>query len=122
MTASHFWINNRIVEASPDAHEFQQNDPGFLCLGRVAALCSRAKFLPDQENLPSQDRKVNGDASESAILRCMDMHFGGVEKFQNARKKIFEIPFNSSNKFQISIHDLNDPKDSRYLMVMKVTV
>jgi hypothetical protein len=50
----------------------------------------------------------------------MDMHLNGVEKYQVARKKIFEIPFNSMNKWQLSVHDLNDPNDPRYLMVMKV--
>jgi sodium/potassium-transporting ATPase subunit alpha len=52
----------------------------------------------------------------------MDMHLNGVEKYQVARKKIFEISFNSMNKWQLSVHDLNDPNDPRYLMVMKVHI
>jgi magnesium-transporting ATPase (P-type) len=119
MTASHMWFSNRIVEASPDAKEFDPKDKGFEALARVAALCSRAKFLSDQENLPVQDRIINGDASESAILRNMEMHLGGAEKYQNQRKKVFEVPFNSSNKWQLSVHELSD--DPRYLMVMKVS-
>jgi len=65
-------------------------------------------------------RIINGDASESAILRSMEMHLGSAEKYQEQRKKIFEVPFNSSNKWQLSVHDLKDSKDRRYLMVMKV--
>lgn len=44
-----------------------------------------------------------------------------IEGYRDNRKKIFEIPFNSSNKWQLSIHDLNEAKDPRYLVVMKVT-
>jgi len=40
--------------------------------------------------------------------------------YQNANKKVFEIPFNSSNKYQVSIHETDDPSDRRYLLVMKV--
>ncbi len=30
-----------------------------------------------------------------------------------------EIPFNSTNKFQVSVHEMDDPNDKRYLVVMK---
>ncbi|CAO2591081.1 Potassium-transporting ATPase alpha chain 2 [Lemmus lemmus] len=33
--------------------------------------------------------------------------------------KVAEIPFNSTNKFQLSIHETEDPNDKRFLMVMK---
>merc|ERR1719384_2566873 len=39
--------------------------------------------------------------------------------FRAANKKVCEIPFNSSNKFQVSIHESSDPSDRGYLMVMK---
>lgn len=63
---------------------------------------------------------MNGDASESAILRTMEIYLKGVEKFQEEHKKVFEVPFNSINKYQLSIHDMSDPTDPRYLLVMKV--
>jgi len=52
------WFSNKIVEASPDAADFKPDDPGFAALSRVATLCSRAKFLADQENLPVPDRQL----------------------------------------------------------------
>jgi sodium/potassium-transporting ATPase subunit alpha len=72
------------------------------------------------KNTLIENRVVNGDASESAILRCMEEMLGNIEQFQATHKKIFEIPFNSTNKYQVSIHDMNDPADRRYLLVMKV--
>ncbi len=39
-------------------------------------------------------------------------------KFREQNKKISEIPFNSTNKYQVSIHETQDG-DDRYLLVMK---
>jgi sodium/potassium-transporting ATPase subunit alpha len=50
----------------------------------------------------------------------MEDQFGDVLQYRKQFPKICEIPFNSTNKFQVSIHDLQDPNDPRYLLVMKV--
>lgn len=42
-----------------------------------------------------------------------------VIKYRKEHPKLMEIPFNSRNKYQLSIHDMNDPMDDRYLAVMK---
>jgi len=42
-----------------------------------------------------------GDASESALLRFTELAHGGVMAFRAREKKLFEIPFNSANKFQV---------------------
>merc|ERR1712027_207839 len=39
--------------------------------------------------------------------------------YRARNKKVCEIPFNSTNKFQVSIHEQEDKSDSRYLLVMK---
>ena len=39
-------------------------------------------------------------------------------KFREANRKICEIPFNSTNKYQVSVHETQDG-DDRYLLVMK---
>merc|ERR1712029_215694 len=36
-----------------------------------------------------------------------------------ANKKVCEIPFNSTNKFQVSVHETEDKNDNRYLLGMK---
>lgn len=52
-------------------------------------------------------------------LVCIDDAMQGYYVFnERARyKTVVEIPFNSSNKYQVSVHE--DPADSRYLLVMK---
>jgi len=119
MTVAHMWFNDKIHET--DTTEDQsggqgdyKEDPTWKCLGRVAALCNRAVFLAG-ENGPILKRETAGDASESALLKCCEMMLGNVESVRAANPKVIEIPFNSTNKWQLSIHEV----DQRYLMVMK---
>ena len=43
---------------------------------------------------------------------------GSVEQVRQRNPKVCEIPFNSTNKWQLSIHE-TDESDNRYLLVMK---
>lgn len=99
-----------------------------------------------------------GDASETALLKFTELTIGNIVEYRNRFKKVVEVPFNSTNKFQVSgfvstminyytgnqknrgqkffflfvyffyqpsislqlsIHELEDPLDLRYLLVMK---
>merc|ERR1712112_96516 len=40
-------------------------------------------------------------------------------EYRARNRKVCEIPFNSQNKFQVSIHETEDPNEKRYLLVMK---
>ena len=42
-----------------------------------------------------------------------------MTEFRTRNDKVCEIPFNSTNKYQLSIHETEDPNDNRYLLVMK---
>merc|ERR1719285_1537054 len=88
-------------------------------LSRIAALCNRAEFKTAQENVSILKREVNGDASEAALLKCVELAVGDVKGWRARNKKVCEIPFNSTNKFQVSIHETEDPDEKRYLLVMK---
>lgn len=50
----------------------------------------------------------------------MEELVGNVEVYQSNRPKVFEVPFNSTNKWQLSVHDLNDSRDPRFYVAMKV--
>merc|ERR1711963_489923 len=93
--------------------------PGWKTLGRVAMLCNRAEFKGGQNEVSILKREVNGDASEAAILKCTELTNGNVMDYRAKNKKLVEIPFNSTNKFQVSIHETSDPSDKRNLLVMK---
>ena len=105
MTVAHAWFDNKIVEA--DTTEDQSGTgldkaaPGWLLLKRVAALCNRAEFKAGQTAVPVLKREVNGDASEAALLKCCELSDGKVMEYRAARRKVTEIPFNSTNKYQV---------------------
>lgn len=46
-------------------------------------------------------RDVAGDASESALLKCIELCCGSVAEMREKTPKIAEIPFNSTNKYQV---------------------
>merc|ERR1712184_164362 len=88
-------------------------------LERVGMLCNRAEFKGGQEGVSVLKREVNGDASEAAILKCTELSHGNVMEYRKKNTKVCEIPFNSTNKFQVSIHETEDKNDNRQLLVMK---
>lgn len=49
-------------------------------------------------------KTIVGDASETALFRYCNL-LSNVKQIKERFPKIFEIPFNSTNKWQLSIHD-----------------
>merc|ERR1711899_145008 len=123
MTVAHMWFDNKIMDAGTSedrsGSSFDKNAPGWKTLERVACLCNRAEFKGGQEGISVLKREVNGDASEAAILKCTELSKGNVMDYRARNKKVCEIPFNSTNKFQVSIHESSDPNDKGYVMMMK---
>nr|P05025.1 RecName: Full=Sodium/potassium-transporting ATPase subunit alpha; Short=Na(+)/K(+) ATPase alpha subunit; AltName: Full=Sodium pump subunit alpha; Flags: Precursor [Tetronarce californica]CAA26578.1 unnamed protein product [Tetronarce californica]prf//1109244A ATPase alpha,Na/K [Tetronarce californica] len=122
MTVAHMWFDNQIHEADTTENQsgisFDKTSLSWNALSRIAALCNRAVFQAGQDSVPILKRSVAGDASESALLKCIELCCGSVSQMRDRNPKIVEIPFNSTNKYQLSIHE-NDKADSRYLLVMK---
>merc|ERR1719230_1981576 len=124
MTVAHMWFDNTIIEADTSEDQsgcqYDKSAPGWKMLSRIAALCNRAEFKVGQESVPILKREVNGDASEAALLKCVELCEGKVADYRAKRKKVCEIPFNSTNKYQVSIHECED-KDvpGNHLLVMK---
>ncbi|XP_059140983.1 sodium/potassium-transporting ATPase subunit alpha-like [Physella acuta] len=123
MTVAHMWFDNVIHEADTSEDQSVGNKfmdlPGWLPIARCAMLCSRAQFVGGQENVPILRRECTGDASEAALLKCTELVIGNVAQYQKNNPKLVEIPFNSSNKFQVSIHKTDNPNDDQLLLVMK---
>lgn len=123
MTVAHMWYGGSIVEADTSEDQsnatYSKDSTDWLALARIAMLCNRAEFKVGQENIPVLKRECNGDASESALLKCVELSIGSVPEFRRRNKKIVEIPFNSTNKYQVSVHENEDPNDPRYILVMK---
>lgn len=80
---------------------YDKNSPTWIALARIGMLCNRAEFKAGEENKPVLKRECNGDASESALLKCVELSFGGVTDYRRKNPKVAEIPFNSTNKYQV---------------------
>ncbi|XP_012544719.1 sodium/potassium-transporting ATPase subunit alpha isoform X3 [Bombyx mandarina] len=123
MTVAHMWFDNQIIEADTTEDQsgvqYDRTSPGFKALAKIASLCNRAEFKGGQDGVPILKKEVAGDASEAALLKCMELALGDVLSIRKRNKKVCEIPFNSTNKYQVSIHESDDPSDPRHLLVMK---
>lgn len=108
-------------------HLTRARTPGWPCLTlldsatvlssrgvRTTSLCSRWVWPPARLSLApaypallcsdsplSPQRDVAGDASESALLKCIELSSGSVKLMRERNKKVAEIPFNSTNKYQV---------------------
>ena len=57
-----------------------------------------------------------GDASETAILKCMEIAITNVLDYRRKSAKVCEIPFNSTNKYHVTVHE---SAEGGYLLCMK---
>ncbi|GAU88671.1 hypothetical protein RvY_01321 [Ramazzottius varieornatus] len=125
MTVAHMWFDNQIVESDTTENQtnagsqFDRSSPTWRALVRCAALCNRATFQPNQEKIAILNRQVNGDASEAALLKFVEMTIGNTLAYRERNKKVCEVPFNSTNKYQVSIHLTDEPNEPRHLLVLK---
>ncbi|GAM23942.1 hypothetical protein SAMD00019534_071170 [Acytostelium subglobosum LB1] len=74
MTVVHLWYDNTIYSCDPSAttNYMNKDSQTFKSLYKVAALCSKTVFDRSDgpiEDVPIQQRKCIGDASESALLK-----------------------------------------------------
>lgn len=137
MTVAHIAYNCKIQEIATDPKStekdtFSTDDEAFKKLFRIATLCNNATFQPDEntdKNATIMEKDTIGDASESAILKFTAKRshlyssavqqakdIDRVPKAREESAKITEIPFNSKNKYQVSIHESDS---GEYLTVMK---
>eukprot|EP00003_Mantamonas_plastica_P022918 TRINITY_DN3993_c0_g1_i1.p1 TRINITY_DN3993_c0_g1~~TRINITY_DN3993_c0_g1_i1.p1 ORF type:complete len:1091 (+),score=399.48 TRINITY_DN3993_c0_g1_i1:732-4004(+) len=121
MTLSHLWYDCKIedCESPTTTATYDVENVTFKRLLRIAALCNNAVFDSKDTETDIKKKNVIGDASETALLRFTQSK-RDVKEWRLACKKVFEIPFNSTNKFQVSVHkpEASDPEDTLF-MVMK---
>ncbi|KAI9208515.1 uncharacterized protein BJ171DRAFT_489165, partial [Polychytrium aggregatum] len=75
-------------------------------LHHVIAQCCDAKFQ-DPDTVELSKRLASGDATDVAVLKYAE-GLGSVTNIRGAFKKIFAIPFNSRNKWMLTIQDFEE--------------
>lgn len=68
----------------------------------VAGLCNASEFDASSVHLPLDERKINGDATDQAVLRLSEL-LGPAAEFRRMWRKRFDRAFNSKNKFMIRV-------------------
>ncbi|KAI9276500.1 hypothetical protein BC943DRAFT_284971 [Umbelopsis sp. AD052] len=82
--------------------EAQNTSSAVRKLQLAAALNCAAGFAADQDDKPVNTRETVGDATDSAILKFAE-NLGSVQKEQESFEEIFKIPFNSKNKWMLTL-------------------
>ncbi|KAI2800570.1 Sodium/potassium-transporting ATPase subunit alpha-1 [Blomia tropicalis] len=128
MTVSHLWIGQQVFVAGDIEHahiELRRYEPpmnAFEVAAIILTLCSKATFQPNQESIPIGRRLTYGDASESAILKFMEATLEIQSKVETVRQwwpKVAEIPFNSSNKYHLTVHRVDRRNDCSAIVCLK---
>merc|ERR1740124_1793303 len=77
MTVAHVWYDMKILKGDTvpgkKDREFDLKEPSCAALIRVATLCNRAIFLSGQDEKEILLRDCQGDASESALLKAVEI-------------------------------------------------
>uniref|UniRef100_A0A668UM00 Sodium/potassium-transporting ATPase subunit alpha n=2 Tax=Percomorphaceae TaxID=1489872 RepID=A0A668UM00_OREAU len=106
MTVAHMWFDNQIHEADTTENQsgtsFDRSSATWANLSRIAGLCNRADVIVDP-----------------ILMTCIELCCGSVNEMREKYPKIAEIPFNSTNKYQLSIHKNTTPGETKHLLVMK---
>ncbi|OTF79696.1 hypothetical protein BLA29_002277, partial [Euroglyphus maynei] len=123
MHVSHIWFNNQVIEPllAGNMVKLKQSlseKNRFEDFLRVTALCSKA----NHENDSNHKKIYHGDASEVAFLKLLDNIGINIKKIRQRHPIVHEIPFNSTNKFHITVHDISQYEPHakhKYLICLK---
>lgn len=111
MTIVHVEYDKNLYSTQSTALEprFDKEDHCFNELFYIAAVCGKAVFdhkdMADNPEKIIDDRRVNGDASEAGILKFCEK-ISSVEDMRAKNTQVATIPFNSTNKFMVTINEV----------------
>ncbi|KAG0240807.1 hypothetical protein BGW41_006665 [Actinomortierella wolfii] len=120
MTVTNIWTSLNMYSAFRSAANagspFDSTSPGIPEVLAVSALCSRAKF--DRTDVPFAERQILGDATESGLMRFAYSNIPEFDQLGEKFPRVFEVPFNSENKWAMTIHNKPHP-NGKYTLYMK---
>ncbi len=96
----------RDILATEDAVFLSTRSSAVNQLRSVAGLCNAAEFDATTTNLPLAERKINGDATDQAILRFAES-LGSVYELKRCWNTKYNLAFNSKNKFMVRVLGLS---------------
>ncbi|KAJ3318730.1 hypothetical protein HDV06_007055 [Boothiomyces sp. JEL0866] len=108
MTVTYIWSGDKLFFAQLQSGDdsgavaLDMKHAGVNEIVHMSALCSRARF--ENNEGPIATRPVLGDATEAGLLRNAAQKLDNFDSIHDTFPKVFEIPFNSDNKWAMTIH------------------
>ncbi|KAI8048666.1 hypothetical protein BDF22DRAFT_726822 [Syncephalis plumigaleata] len=106
MTVTYIWSAQQFYSAQrnpwDETNPLTPDAPGIPEILHISTLCSRAKF--DRTDVPVEERQILADATEAGLIRFAGRHLDHFDRVRDDYPKVFEIPFNSDNKWALTIH------------------
>lgn len=90
---------------------------------KVARLCNGASFVETDDAASAEERPIKGDATDTAVLRFAESFNHSsfdTSSILASHDKAFEIPFNSRNKWMLTVvreHEASTGKDESWMFV-----
>ncbi|KFZ18284.1 hypothetical protein V501_01300, partial [Pseudogymnoascus sp. VKM F-4519 (FW-2642)] len=91
---------------------------------KAALLCNDSVFDPASMDLPVGQREIHGNATDAAVFRFAETAKSG-DVLRDSNPRAFQIPFNSKNKWMLTMHSSNngdqntDVKNPEYVVYVK---
>jgi sodium/potassium-transporting ATPase subunit alpha len=107
MTVTNLWSGGTMYSAfasnndAADTAPFAIEAAGMREMADIAVLNSRVKF--DRADVPFGEREILGDATETGLARFAGRCVPDYDAHVKAHRKVFEVPFNSTNKWALVI-------------------
>lgn len=104
--------------SAKEAFGLYENSKVVRELANVSAVCNAAEFDASTLREPLEGRKINGDATDSAILRFAEA-LTPVSSLRAYWRSIFQVTFNSKNKFAINIVQSDSAPENGVVIMIK---
>ncbi|KAJ3019530.1 hypothetical protein HKX48_002007 [Thoreauomyces humboldtii] len=122
MSVTTMWTSGKLITADPHQkvfetgeHPLDKNLSGVQELLHISAMCTRARF--ERTDVPINEREVKGDATEIGLFTYAAQQLPSMDQLGEKYPKVMEIPFNSENKWNLTIHDMRHASGSHTLFV-----
>jgi len=117
MSVTTFMAGKKVAPAQEAADQYEDSKV-LRALANICAVCNAAEFDASTAAEPLADRKIYGDATDSAILRFAE-YMTPVSSLRAYWKLIFQVTFNSKNKFAINVVQSDVAPDEGTILMIK---
>ncbi|EED16394.1 Na/K ATPase alpha 1 subunit, putative [Talaromyces stipitatus ATCC 10500] len=99
------FVDERMSAADAAAAYKETNAAPIRELLKAAAICNDGTFEASTMSMPAMERLVQGNATDGASLKFVEsVEDGSCQRLRDVNPRVFAIPFNSSNKWMLTLH------------------